>query len=121
MNYNPPFNPMLPGVAPDWDEFSWSNPETFDPTLSYKRHPILPAGVNDWAINGLEVNAAGINEPIWAEPFQDAEFYPPSVVDQTDMTPFECPDIVVRPVDSHVAIRPHLSTVVIRGKPCRPS
>ena len=119
MNF--PFNPLAPGAPPNWDEYSWDNPETWDPTEAWCRHPILPAGVNDWCINGLEVNAGGINEPIWVEPFQDAEFYRPAVVDLSDMTPFECPDLTPRAQDSRVAIRPQCSVVTIRGKPCRPS
>jgi len=116
-----PLNPLPPGAPPNWDEYSWDNPETWDPTLSYKRHPILPAGINDWCFNGLEVNAAGINDPVWVEPFQDAALYRPAVLDPSDMTPFECPDIVLRAQDSHVAIRGQNSVISIRGKPCRPS
>ena len=95
-----PHNPLLPGELPAWDDYSWDNPETWDPTLAFQRHPLLYAGYNFDAINDDEWNGAGVNEPVWPTLFDASVMFRPVTIDIRDYATgfLECPDYVVRPV-----------------------
>jgi len=95
-----PHNPLYPGPNPAWDEYSWLNPETWDPTLAFQRHPMFYAGYNFDALNADEWNGAGVNEEVWPVLFDGSVVFRPVTIDVRDwVTGFEeCPDYVVRPV-----------------------
>jgi hypothetical protein len=114
-----PLNPITDGFAPIWDEYSWDNPETWDPLEDPVRHPILPAGINSACWNGDDINGAGVEEPLWPDAFTATEMYEPSTVDDYDLVVFECVDLTIKPVDSCIAIRHEDRHITIRGKPCR--
>jgi hypothetical protein len=93
---NPPGKP-----DPAWDDYSWDNPETWDPLLDIARHPELYAGYNFDAIAADEFNGAGVNEPVWPTLFDASVMFKPNTIDPRDWTTGfeECPDYVVRPVN----------------------
>jgi hypothetical protein len=114
-----PLNPWPLGDPPlDWDEFTWENSDSFDPFAAPQRHPILPAGFDSVAIGRDEYDGSGVNEPLWPATFQGSTMYRPTVVDETDMAVFACPDVTFAPVNEVIVVPAQQETIVIRGRSC---
>jgi len=85
-----------------------------DPNLSYYGHPILPAGFDDWTINGTEFNAPGVNAQVWPDLF-DSFIGLEVVIITEEMLDFfvtGCPDLVVAHVDNEVVMRGRMNAAV---------
>jgi hypothetical protein len=77
----------------DWPNPN-TNPEFYDPFAEPDRHPILPCGLNSVAMDGDEVNGAGINFAIWPMLFDTYEGFEPIVLTADKIAVFdECPDV----------------------------
>ena len=111
-----PHNPLLPGELPAWDDYSWDNPETWDPTLDFQRHPQLYAGFNFDAINADEFGGAGVNEEVWPDLFDASVLFNPVAIEPRDWTVgfLECPDYVVRPVFRCIEVPKRRNVICVR-------
>lgn len=67
-----------------------------DPWLSWYGHPVLPAGYNDWEINGGDANFPGANEAIWPELFDTFEPKQIVLITEEMLEIFDgCADVVI--------------------------
>lgn len=69
-------------------------------------HPLLPAGLDSWEINGDEVDGPGVNEPIWPMYFDSYIGLRAIMLDQNDLDRFatDCADICINGWNDKVVV-----------------
>ena len=92
------------------------HPDYYNPFLDKSRHPEFYTGWNSAAVNGDEMNGAGVNEPIWPNWFDSFEALRPVVLTAEMMSFFDeaCPDLILDPRPNTVVFPPETRTLVLR-------
>lgn len=85
-----------------------------DPDRNRYGHPVLPAGFNEWTINGLEFNAPGTNAQVWPDIFDSFEGMEIVIITEEMMDYFVtgCPDLVVAHAEDELVMRGRQSASV---------